>query len=746
MEIDYNNAKMIWACEDTGKAPKYVYVLGGYNNPDRGGVWPWGDTKYSEVYFIGDNAGVILIEYADGSNDEIPLVFGYTLWWREHWNMASLPFKGKGADENLSMLLQRTLHLYGAYEGNEVCKLRIGTEGNKAIKAIYLAKNILKSGAPDIKAIEVYCDDNDIMTYDEKAFFLKHTVKSVDPFPEEIKDNLDILLSRVTTCEEQWQSAPVVEYKEDYVGPKIKFSGTPFANIATGVIQFSTNDVGTRMKENGLFPESLDSTEQYIYAGIGTYYEGGAYANRMYSRNKVIFTLDWYGFRDKAQRVTDYVNRMLMYYPEHNITILGRQIPGHMTMLVNDPHNYRNTGFSLTKYKDESIYGKDAWNLSNTEQDGHGLMMMSNYVVWKASGSRSGWVNRNWEYIREAAEWIVWCFDNKDITFCNDYVLYAESEGCFGWMGYSLYCNEPCYFGLKGYIEMAEKAGRTEEAARWKEYEGKFREGILKRFTKPDGSWDFAEEGKDRDPTLSFMSYMYGYDLDDMDKDFVERSRKSYDEDLKEMIEKNDGYWGTWGTGYDHCTMLQNAMFFDKMDDATILMNNLSRICYAPGYPNPYGVPESFAVDSKRNILRRTGDFENLVHTCDALLAYLVAIGVSPVIKDGAVLKIMPRLAEGWNVSVDNFTVPGTNAEIGLEVNFPEYASQSVAIKINRADTISTVKFRFGPFPINTESVTTTINGRPVINKAYISGDRFWTWVEFGVAEGDEYLLEAKYL
>ncbi len=746
MEIDYNSAKIIWASEDTEKVQKYIYVSGGYNNPDRGGTWPWGDTKYSEVNFIGDKAGVLLIEYADGSKDEVPLIFGYTLWWYEHWNQASLPFKGIGADENLSKLLQKNLFLFGAYEGKEVCKLRIEVDGNKAIKTISLADNIKKNGTPEIKGVEVsYGDDNDILENEEEAFFSEHTVKSVSAFSEDIKKDLDVLLASVTTCEKQWQSAPVVTYKEDFIGPKITFSGTTLANIATGVIQFSANDIGTRMKRNGLFPESLDRTEQYVYGGIGTYSEGGAYANRMYSRNKVIFALNGYGFRDTAQSVVDYVNKMLMYYPEHNITILGKKIPGHMTMLVNDPQAYRHTGFPLTKYNNESIYGEDAWNLSNTEQDGHGLMMLSNYVVWKTSGGSSEWVNINWKYINEAAEWILWCFDNEDITFCNNYVLYAESEGCAGWMGYSLYCNEPCYLGLIGYIEMAEKAGRTKEAARWKDYAERFMEGILKHFTKNDGSWDFTEEGKDRDPSLSFMSYMYGYDIADMDKDFVERSRKSYADDLKEMLEKNDGYWGSWGTGYDHCTMLQNAMFFDNMDDATILMNNLSRICYAPGYPNPYGVPESFAIDSKRNILRRTGDFENLVHTCDALLTYLVALGVSPAINDRTALKIMPRLADDWNVSVDKFMVPNTSSEIGLNIQYPKNGTQSITLKFNKADTINTVKYRFGPFPDNTTSAKITINGKPLATETFKSGDRVWAWVEFNTIEGEEYLLEAKY-
>ena len=756
IEMDYANARVLWEAEENSQAAEYVYVSGGYNDPDRGGTWPWGNTRYCDVFFIGDTAGELVLEYAGGETEKVPLIFGYTLWWREHWNQASLPFKGEGADNGLQALLKETLCLYGAFEGNEVCTLRIAAGGlgrGAALKRVLLADNTKKSGCPVITDVNVSGREEsgneavrEILSRDGAAeFFAAHTVNSAEPVNDKIIDALDRLCTAVTTGEADWLNAPVVEYGDNYEGPRIVFSGTPYANIATGVIEFSSSDIAGRIKRNGLFPESLDRSEQYIYGGIGTYSLGSAYGNRMYSRNKVVFALSGYGYRDRAAQAVNYVNKMLMYYPEHNITIFDVSIPGHMTMLVNDPNNYRSTGFPLTKYSDASVYGKDAWKLSNTEQDGHGLMMLSNYTVWKDSGGGAEWVNDNWKYINESAEWILWCFEHEDITFCKDHVLYAESEGCAGWMGYSLYCNEPCYFGLLAYAEMAETAGRHDAARRWRQCAAEFKNGILRRFTQADGSWDFSGEGKDRDPSLVFMSYLYGYDVNDMDQDFVERSRKSYAADLSELIETNDGYWGTWGTGYDHCTMLQNAMLFDRMDDATILMNNLSKICYAPRYPSPYGVPEAFAVDSSRNILRRTGDFENLVHTCEALLTYLVSLGVSPVTDGSGVLKVMPRLADGWSVSVEALPAGGTGGAVKMAVDNSSAGVQKMDFTLLENDGFTAVKYRLGPFPADVKEITVEVDGAPVDAGLFESGDRKWAWIELTAEAGTQHTMIARY-
>lgn len=750
------SGEVLWSRTDADiQSAKYVFVIGGYNNPDNGGTFPWGDTAYSKVRFIGDHMGSIVLEYTDGSKDEVPLVYGYTLWWREQWNMASLPFKGEGADENLNKLLQETLYLESGYEGRDVCSFKIAIDSNKILEKVMFVDNPEKDGAPVVHGVKVYdelpdatitvnTDKGEYKLTPTNSFYDTHTVNSKHPLPAEIENNLKELLKAISTTEEDWLNAPeYTTYSEGYKGPEIYFTGTPYANIATGVIDFGLTDLSTRANEEGMFPESLSYTEQYLYGAFGTYNMGQAYANRMWARNKAMLVLTAYGFTDRAEHTVNYVNKQMMYFPENELKIMGLPIPGHFTINIDDPMHYKRTNSTLTQFSDRKKYGMDAWNLSNMEQDGHGMMMLSNWSVWKSRGSDPEWVKKNWTYIKEAADWIVWCFEHEDITLCHDNVLYAESEGVVGWMGYSLYCNEPCYLGLLAYIEMAQSAGMTEEANYWSECATNFGQGILDYFTNADGSWNFAWEGKDRDPALAYMRYLYGYDTADMNQEWLERTKKSYAADVKELLETNGGYWGAWGTGYDHCTILQNALLLDQMKEATILMNNLSKICYSPRHPDPYGVPEAFAVDPINEVMRRTGDFENQIHLSEALSVYLLSMGVSPVVQNNEVLKIMPRLAEKWKVSVDDFAVEHTNSRIAFATEYPVDGRQEATVTFHSVDTLKSVRYRFGPFDSNTKEITASVNGAEVAAELVTSGDSKWAWITFDISEGETYKLVA---
>lgn len=747
------NRQNIWSAQNqTGDKAKYVYIIGGYYLPDNGGTWPWGDTAYSKVRFIGNKMADIQLEYSDGTIDNVPLIYGYTLWWYDNWKVAPRPFKGEGSDPELSELLQKTLFLYGAWDANEHCALRIKTDSSKELKSVYLIHNSQKEGYAVIDGVHVFADtpDKDCIlsgtvgdkTYSVKAtdqFYDTHTILSSNPITDKIINDLDRLCLATATCEKDWLNAPEYTYSDTYKGPQIYFTGTPYANIANGVIDFSLTDLATRADDRGFLGESLSYTEQYFYGGIGTYTMGGAYGHRMYSRNKTMLVLNAYGLIDRAELSVNFENRSMMFYPENNLTVFGIPIPGHLAMDVADPRSYKKDNFHLTKYNNPQVYGDENWNLANAEQDGHGMMMLSNWNVWKSRGGTKEWVDNNWKYINEAAEWILWCFEHEDITYCTNNVLYAESEGVVGWMGYSLYCNEPCYLGLLAYIEMAEAVGKYDVAARWKACAERFDKGILDFFTNSDGTWNFEYEGKDRDPALGFMRYLYGYDTADMHQPWVERTMKSYDADLGEMIAKDDGYWGPWGTGYDHATILQNAMMLDKMQDVTILMNNLSKICYSPYAPDKYGVPEAFAVDTCREYIRRVGDFENQIHTSEVLSVYLLSMGISPVLGDKTQLKIIPRLAENWNVSVKKFKVEHTDAVVDFTISYPESGVQKANIHFDNIDTIRQVKMRFGPFASDISEAVVMVNGAKAENTIELSGDSKWVWTTFAPREKIEY-------
>ena len=51
-------------------------------------------------------------------------------------------------------------------------------------------------------------------------------------------------------------------------------------------------------------------------------------------------TLNQYGYTTTAERAVLYANRQMMYFPENRLTIGGVDIPGHYTVVVNQPMLY----------------------------------------------------------------------------------------------------------------------------------------------------------------------------------------------------------------------------------------------------------------------------------------------------------------------------------------------------------------------------------------------------------------------
>ena len=77
------------------KTYDYIYAVGGYHSVDNG-CPAWGTSNESDIRFIGERMGDLLIKYKDGSEDRVPLIFGYTMWWYSNWKEECAPFKGEG--------------------------------------------------------------------------------------------------------------------------------------------------------------------------------------------------------------------------------------------------------------------------------------------------------------------------------------------------------------------------------------------------------------------------------------------------------------------------------------------------------------------------------------------------------------------------------------------------------------------------------------------------------------------------
>lgn len=725
-----------------------LYVAGGYHSIDNG-CPAWGTVQYSEIRMIGDEMGTLNIEYADGTADSIPLVFGYTMWFRANWIENVTPLKDGNSDPKLIAALKDSLALLGAYEGKEVCVMKVKLRA-KPVKKVFVTDNKEKKGSPvfnyaflsDGASVTLAKGNLSFSTGD--AFFDGKTVDPDNTFPEEVKQNLEKIQRALYTYEEEYKSAPEFMIPEDYDGPAVTFSGNEFARIATGALYTNIVNLVSRVDKDGFFHTSYNGAPSWRYDGFGVWVENAnSYYDAYYSRDggRAIMSLIPYGYVKEAGSSAEYANRCLMYFPDNKIKFHGFDVPGHFTVMINNPMTYQDLLVPVANWPTaytQKAFGDDYKNLGNQETDGHGLLMMAIYNVWRANGRPQKWVEENWKYINEGASWIGWCFDHPDITLVKNGLLYAESEA--GMKDYTLYCNVPCYLGLKGYAEMAEAAGHSDESEKWNALAKELRKAIIENLSGKEG-WKEKSFGFFHDPVLTMMSDMYGYDISDMDNDLAELSLKTYVYDTGKAGEYH--WYGAGGIGYHHSMLVQNALLSDNMTDATMLMENLSRICYAPGLPEPYMVPEGVTVLTEEGIMRRQGDLGNLVQQAEALKCYSISIGVSPVCGD--VLKIMPRLPKGWSEEVFALSLTNVRGSIDLKVSYPENGIQTAQFRLKDTGSLGSVKLRLGPYPLETGFITAQVNGQNVSCEKTISGDSAWAWIECPAHNGKEQQIAVVY-
>lgn len=721
----------------------YIYVVGGYHSIDDG-CPAWGTANVSQARFIGDSMGDIVITYKDGTQDKIPLVFGYTMWYYSMWQKTDMPFKGEGADPDLKALLQSTLHLQGGYEGQDTGVLRIKVQ-NKPISEIRIADNPKKDGNPVFHGAYLVSGDpgnikgGNIDVNTEDSFYGSHTIDSTDSYPDSVKNNIASLAKALMTYEEDFQNAPEFSYPAGYEGSRVYFTGGSIPEIANGVVYYNLENLINRTDEDGFIHTSYKGSGCWEYWGFGTWKQGaGTFYDSYYSRDgaRAIMSLNTYGQLAKADTAVKKANSYIMYWPENNLKLKGVDIPGHYTVVINKPLVYSTElvpagwGTRYTKAK----FGDDYQNLGNQETDGHGLMMLANYNVWQNQGATSQWVNDNWTYINEAARWILWCFEHTDLSFSTRGLLYGESEG--GMMEYTLYNNIPCCLGMYAYSEMAESAGKTAEAEKWRACADELAAAINNRLTRgsTNKKWDTSNFGFFHDPVITMMSDYYGYDLNDMNQEWVSNSRNTYQDDIKGIAEV--GYFGASGLGYNHSMITQSALLLDQMSDATKLMENLCKLCYAPRLPEPYLVPEGSTADAEAGVIRRQGDLGNLVQLSEALKCYAITIGISPV--NNNTLKLMPRLPEGWGLDIQEYDIPHANGTVDLLVSYPASGVQTAQVTLNETSGFDETRFRFGPLPADTLVAKAQINGSDVECSLEQSGDSMWAWVTLEPSQAEQ--------
>ena len=740
---------------EAGRCGKYLYAVGGYHSTDTG-CPAWGTSDPSDIRFIGDHLGDLVITYADDSSDTVPLILGYTLWLHSTWMETPAPFMGEGKDDTLAACLMEVLALYGAWDRRDQWVLRVALRESpvttvevvsnpdknpaRPVLSVYtvpwgtVEDQPLKKGTPVFT--EAYITDGEtlpILGEDASDFFASHTVYPAALSLRTIMEKLEGICHALHTFDSDFDRAPAFRIPDDAPSYRVSFTGSPLAEIATGAVYHNMKNLCERTDPDGFIHTSYHDAPSWRYDGFGPYVlKANSYYDAYYARDcaRAILTLNSFGETDKALASCRLGNEYMMAYPRDGVTLGGIPVPGHFSVMCNKPYVYSRLlihhGWP-TQYTPER-FGEECGNLGNQETDGHGLMMMGHFAAWTAAGRDPAYVRENWSYISECAKWIMWCFEHPELSFMKDDLLYGETEAAMN--DYTLYANVPCYLGLLGYGKMAAAAGFDREAALWNAYADRLRSGIDRGLTHGDG-WLLEKCGFSHDPVVTMLADVYGYDTADMPADWVSRSRAVYPADLAKTVAF--GYYGVrGGIGYDHAMMTQNALLLDHTADAGKLLESLCRICYAPRLPEPYLVPEGMSIDAGKGIFRRQGDLGNLVQLAEAMKCFHIAVGVSPLWGD--TVKVMPRLPRGWRVSVKDFPLLNTCATVDMETAYPVEHTQAMILHMKGDCGVSKANIRFGPFPKEMREATVSLNNESHTVPTEVYGDASWAWLTVDVS------------
>ncbi len=725
-----------------------LFLLGMLNSPDA--THPaWGGGDSFRNFFIGDSAGRIVLTYASGKRDEIPLVFGYTMMWRNNYRVSPAPFSTNTAARARLDVALCVLNGLDAYKNNNPLCLCVIPRPEPLV-SLTLIDNPDKVGCPVLNALTLTMPGPSILISptlraigdlnlnpDTTAWLKSHSVEADNSFPASrrraikyLQDWLYVTTNDITFRKVR-QAARTIQMTTNNL-PMIRFRGPVEAEIMTDVYRENSAELLTRIEPDGMVRESNPTADNY--AGFGTYTPAmGPFKDAYYTRNWAPTLLDNWGCFTQASAALTFFDHWLMYFPQSYpaLQIGGKPVPGHATVICNKPHIYfdrlQHAGWP-TKFTTR--------DLGNPETDGHGFMMLNHYNAWVKTGRSPAWVNENWPALQAAAEFIPWQLDNPKLSFSDHGLLYAESEG--GMETESFYCNVPCWLGLLAFADMAESAGHPQQAERWRDYAGKLQTAMNNYFPKtvePWGDiWDPDKTAHWGYPITALAPALFGLDYWGLDirnrmpEGWADRSDRTW----KLAVAGMKPQWcASSGFGYGQAYYAIAGLLLDQTADTGNIVDWMARMIFAPGQPHSFRVPEGVVITSDASMWRRWGDLGNLFQMGAVSRAIQVMTGFDDLSSDE--LKIMPRIPTDWDgVDVENQPVRtlsnGRSQIVHLQFNYSrDHAGNNFIVILNPDLPLDRVALRLGPAASG--AFDASVDGHPLEVLARNEGDARWIWL-----------------
>jgi hypothetical protein len=759
---------------------KTIHFLGMVHLLDWGnGSWytPKGDHRYS--HFVGDRAGTIVLTWADDTVTELPLIFGWNLWYSRPWDMIwhSNMWGGRaansqdalfGGDSAKLQMLPDTLALVdgirprGALSSNARFIFSVDLQG-KPLRSVTLQNAAELNYGPLVSAVTIETDRPSA----KLPPLPQITREAANPRLTTLADiagqtyvpGVQKLMHLLYTFSDELPvlNQPVIP--AGYSRPRYDLGPQRDAVYAATLLYHNGPGCAAFIADSGMgcaspvMPGAL----------VGCYTEcSGIWVT---STPPFKSLSDWFGTYSNtapgqlagsgaawSRSIGELLRESMALGYDKFVNTYVDWLDAGLYAGVNPPHWVRVVGApKATGYVVRQV--GDVEERGNRENDGHGICMWGRYMIWHWLGRPRDWNERHWKATEDSVEWLQWQLDTSpQFPGQRKDVLFTESECAHG--DYDIYSSYNCLHGLKLAIRLAEQLGKTGQVARWRTLYARLRQGILSDLVDQTAAgpvwhtyahcdWQdhahklvhlhLATEGDTYTPLQDYAR------SDDVERQFLEISRNTY-----RYLMRDKNYDCLRMYGYGQGMMTQAALLLDEMEAATRFLEQLVRHAYLPhlgGWASPEGI-----------ITHRSGAYWLAVngyqgqdsHIADSTKALRLMLGVDD--NDPGHLRIVPRFPAAWErLAIADFPFLSGDRRQKLAYTYQRCADhQEFSLRLER--DAGPVSVRLGPLPAERRVASVLLMGQPVAGRAERSGDSDWVWVEIpgGAAANVEITLEPK--
>lgn len=708
-----------------GVPARKIFLLG-MTEPERPQAWS-DAASYANRFFVGDKLGRIRLHYADGATEDYPLILGESVWWGLAFYQAREPFP---SNASLRSAFEKALRLYPAAPVSDGNYVAVVIPKNAPLDSIEILRSAEKRGSVAIAGITIETTQSVSIAGGTvipagppdpqfEQFVRQKSLRDAGADKEGSRQRLENLKKAFYTSDADFKQPIATQIPSGYSGPHVIFKGTPYASALQNAFYANVADMLAKIDPNGMYHTS--TKDALAWAGIprsaggefGTYRpDVGIYYGDSWSRDlgRSLQELTDLGFTNTASQTADYALRMARLWEKNPaLKYHGESLPPHWSRVINKPD------FSLP-----------------FENDGHGLISLFLYQLWRRLPNRDQWLRAHWNDVKAAGDWIPWQFNHPEISGAANGALHTTGESAGG-SGYSVYPDAICMIALEGLARMADSIGETQSAELWRGTAANMRSAIPERYMIDDPKygpvWTLVDAGWPNKSTvlgpLIFTADYRGYAPNDIYAPWRSADVAAYERLIDTY--KPFGFYG-WAMGYGQGFVTQSALLLDRMKDATDMLNWTAREVYDPQIQS-YVVPEGVQVDPTGRFLYRTGDQGNGVQEAEIVKIFRILIGVDDM--DSRHIEILPRLPYGWSeISVKDYPVliqkAGKTENTHLRYRL-ERAGGHLSMSISSEVYLGAVTIRVGPFEEQPTANDVRINGwLPKNASIQHSGDSWW--------------------